>query len=174
MNELEKITKQDIVDFANEYYEDNYVVVYKRTGEDKSTLKVSKPNITPVYLNREDQSPFLVDLLDEEVKDIEPVFLDFSKDIKKSNIGEVDLIYRQNTENQRFKLNYIFEMGTNHDRRLGLAINYLRFLGTDSMSSSEVQQEFYKHQWPCYHSDNNLNIVPYYLQSHYDYDNGHN
>ena len=40
MAELEKITKQDIVDFANARYTDNYVVVYKRNGEDKSVLKV--------------------------------------------------------------------------------------------------------------------------------------
>ena len=36
MAELEKVTKQDIIDFANAKYADNYVVVYKRAGEDKS------------------------------------------------------------------------------------------------------------------------------------------
>ena len=79
MTELEKITKQDIIDFAKNRYTDNYVVCYKRNGEDKSAMKVSKPKITPVSVNREDQSNFLVNLLSEETTDIEPVFLDFEK-----------------------------------------------------------------------------------------------
>ena len=85
MAELEKITKQDIIDFANARYTDNYVVAYKRNGEDKSVLKVTKPAITPVSVNREDQSEFLVNLLAEDVVDIEPVFLDFENDIQKSS-----------------------------------------------------------------------------------------
>ncbi len=47
MTQLEKVTKQDIIDFANARYADNYIVVYKRTGEDKLVIKVTKPTITP-------------------------------------------------------------------------------------------------------------------------------
>ncbi len=144
MAELEKITKQDIIDFANERYTDNYVVAYKRNGEDKSVLKVTKPIITPVSVNREDQSEFLVNLLAEDVADIEPVFLNFDEDIQKSNIGDVALIYKENTENERFKLNYILDIGKDHDNRLKLAVDYLKFLGTAEMSPSQKEKEFYK------------------------------
>ena len=144
MAELEKITKQDIVDFANARYTDNYVVSYKRNGEDKSVLKVTKPAITPVSVNREDQSEFLVNLLAEDVVDIEPVFLNFDEDIQKSNVGDVALIYKENTENERFKLNYILDMGKDHDNRLKLAVDYLKFLGTADMSPSQKEKEFYK------------------------------
>ena len=144
MAELEKVTKQDIIDFAKTKYADNYVVVYKRAGEDKSLLKVTKPAITPVSVNREDQSEFLANLLAEEVKDIEPVFLDFENDIQKSNIGDVALIYKENTENERFKLNYILDMGKDHYTKLKLAVDYLKFLGTSDMSPAQKQEEFYK------------------------------
>ena len=144
MAELEKVTKQDIIDFANAKYADNYVVVYKRAGEDKSVIKVTKPAITPVSVNREDQSEFLANLLAEEVKDIEPVFLDFENDIQKSNVGDVKLFYKENTENERFKLNYILEMGKDHDVKLKLAVDYLKYLGTDAMSPSQKEEEFYK------------------------------
>ena len=144
MAELEKVTKQDIIDFAKTKYADNYVVVYKRAGEDKSLLKVTKPSITPVSVNREDQSEFLANLLAEEVKDIEPVFLDFENDIQKSNIGDVALIYKENTENERFKLNYILDMGKDHNTKLKLAVDYLKFLGTSDMSPAQKQEEFYK------------------------------
>ena len=144
MAALEKITKQDIVDFANARYTDNYVVAYKRNGEDKSVLKVTKPAITPVYVNREDQSEFLVNLFAEDVVDIEPVFLDFEEDIQKSNVGDVALTYKENTENERFKLNYILDIGKDHDNRLKLAVDYLKFLGTADMSPSQKEKEFYK------------------------------
>ncbi len=144
MAALEKITKQDIIDFANARYTDNYVVAYKRNGEDKSVLKVTKPAITPVSVNREDQSQFLVNLLAKKVVDIEPVFLDFEEDIQKSNVGDVALIYKENTENEIFKLNYILDMGKDHDNRLKLAVDYLKFLGTAAMSPSQKEKEFYK------------------------------
>jgi predicted Zn-dependent peptidase len=144
MAELERVTKQDIIDFAKNKYADNYVVVYKRAGEDKSLLKVTKPAITPVSVNREDRSEFLDNLLAEEVKDIEPVFLDFENDIQKSNIGDVSLIYKENTENERFKLNYILDMGKDHNTKLKLAVDYLKFLGTSDMSPAQKQEEFYK------------------------------
>ena len=145
MAQLEKITKQDIIDFANANYSDNnYVVVYKRTGEDNSIPKVDKPAITPVSVNREDQSPFLVALTSEEVKEVEPVFLNFNEDVQQSSVGDLKLVYKENTENERFKLNYIVDMGTNHDNRLKLAVNYLNYLGTSELSPSDVQQEFYK------------------------------
>ena len=47
INEMAKLTKQDIIDFANHYYSNNYVVVYKRQGIDESVMKVAKPKITP-------------------------------------------------------------------------------------------------------------------------------
>ena len=145
MAELEKITKQDIIDFANENYSDNnYVIVYKRTGEDTSIPKVEKPIITPVSVNREDQSDFLVSLSEEKVKDIEPVFLNFEEDIQKSVVGDLPLIYKENKENERFRLNYIVDMGTDQNNKLKLATDYIKFLGTIEFTPAEIQQEFYK------------------------------
>ena len=49
-----KLTKQDIVDFANKYLrDDNFVCVYKRMGEDTTLKKIEKPAITPIPANRE-------------------------------------------------------------------------------------------------------------------------
>ena len=112
--------------------------------EDKSSLQVTKPKITPVTVNREDQSEFLVNLLSEQSKEIQPVFLDFENDLSNSKIGDVDFTYKKNNENQRFQLKYIFDMGTDNDRRIGLAVDYLKYLGTQELSPAQKQQEFYK------------------------------
>jgi predicted Zn-dependent peptidase len=144
ISDLESITKQDIIDFAKENYNENYVVTFKRNGIDKTSVKVDKPDITPVQLNRVDQSDFLIKLLAEEVEDINPVFLDFDEIIEKTNIGELPLIHKKNTENNRFRLSYIFDIGTDHDNKLKFAVDYLKFLGTSEISPSRKQEEFYR------------------------------
>ncbi|MBK9459901.1 MAG: hypothetical protein IPN94_10835 [Sphingobacteriales bacterium] len=58
LDELDKITKADVVDFVNRRFKNNYVVVYKKQGEDAAAAKIPKPQITPVALNREAQSDF--------------------------------------------------------------------------------------------------------------------
>ena len=144
LNELSKIKRQDIIDFVNERYSDNYVVIYKRLGDDPNAVKVTKPKITPVSVNREDKSSFLTSLLDEEVSQMEPKFLDFDVDIKQDDINSVPIIYKNNNENERFQLNYVFDMGTDDNKQLKLALDYLQYLGTNEMSASKKLEEFYK------------------------------
>ena len=144
LNELSKITKQDIIDFVNQNYDDNYVIVYKRLGEDPNAITVTKPQITPVSVNREAKSEFLSSVLEEDVNDIEPRFIDFTNDLQKDDIGNVPLIYKQNKENERFQISYVLDMGTDHNKKLKLALDYLKFLGTSDMSSSQKLEEFYK------------------------------
>jgi len=145
MDRLSKITKQDIIDFANKNYKNNYVVVYKRTGEQKDVKKVIKPELTPVTINRDVQSDFVKNILAREPKLVEPVFLNYD-DIKKTQIknGQVQILYNANTENKTFDIYYVFEMGNNHDKKLGLAVDYLSYLGTKDLTPAQVQEELYK------------------------------
>jgi predicted Zn-dependent peptidase len=143
---LSKITKQEVMDFAKaNYNENNYVVVYKRIGEDKNIQKVEKPQITPVEVNRDDQSPFVKNILTGKTADLQPKFVDYEKDVMKTTMnGNIPVLYSQNTENQLFDLYYAFDMGTNNDKTLPIAIDYISYLGTSKMTPAEVQQEFYK------------------------------
>ena len=64
----------------------------------------------------------MINLSEEKVKDIEPVFLNFDEDVKISSVGDVELLYKENIENERFRLNYVIDIGTNHDNRLKLSL----------------------------------------------------
>jgi len=142
---LSKITKEDIVKFANERFGNNYVIAYKRKGEDKNVQKVEKPQITPVNVNREEQSKFLTDLVNMPAPDIQPVFPDYKNDIKQTQLSNgTPVYYIENTENSTFNLYYVLDFGTNSDKKLGLAIGYLEYLGTSKYSPSELKQEFFK------------------------------
>jgi len=145
INRLSKITKQDVVDFANKKYGDNYVVVYKRVGEDKNVKKIVKPEITPVELNRDVQSQFASAILEKQIQKISPVFLDYDRDIDKFNIKQdIPVLYKANVENDLFRLYYLLDMGTDNDKRLGVALNYLRYLGTSNYTPEQLKEEFYK------------------------------
>ena len=145
IDEMGKITKQDIVDFANQYLGDNYAVVYKRQGKDPNEKKMDKPEITPIVMNRDSSSAFLREIQAEQVAPIEPVFLDFNKDMQQLTAkSDIPILYKENTTNDLFTLIYVFEMGTNHDKAMGTAFDYLSYLGTSEKSLQEINSEFYQ------------------------------
>ncbi len=146
IDEMEKITKAELIKFVNEHYKDNYVVVYKRLGEKDAVEKVEKPPITPVPVNRDLQSDFAKEFSEIPSEDFKPVFLDFEKEISKESFQEgVEYYYMKNPTNELFNLNYIIDMGKNHDRNLPIAVNYLPYLGTDKYSPADLQKEFFRY-----------------------------
>ena len=141
---LGNVTKQEVMDFAKKYCGDGYVVVYKRKGTDPSILKVDKPAITPVEVNREAQSEFLKAVNTTPMANIEPKWLDFSKDLKKGKVGNLDALYVQNTDNDLFRMSYRFDMGSWNSKILPIALQYLQFVGTDKMNAEQISTEFYR------------------------------
>lgn len=141
---LSKLTKNDITEFANKYFQDNYVVVYKRKGEDKNVVKVVKPPITPVETNRGSQSPFLKKIESMPVDPLKPEWIDYDKDFMRANVGPVEVYYVHNDENGLFKMTYRYKLGTWNDKKLGVAAQYIQFLGTEKRSSEDFAKEFYK------------------------------
>lgn len=147
IDNLEKISKEDIVKFANENFGENYVFVKKLQGtptDDGS--KIDKPAITPIFTNRDTASVFLKDIQTAAaaVKPIEPVFLDFSKDLTMAEAKSgINVISRKNVTNGTFELDYMFETGSYADKILPYACNYLEYLGTSTMSPEEVQKYLY-------------------------------
>lgn len=141
---LSKLTKKDIVDFANKYFGDNYVAILKRKGEDKNIVKVDKPPITPVETNRDAQSDFVKSVNAMPAAVVKPVFLDYNKDIQKGKLGAAEVLYVPNKDNGIFRLRYRYDMGTWNNKKLGMAAQYLQFLGTDKMSAEDITKAFYK------------------------------
>lgn len=141
---MEKITKDDVVSFANEYLKDNnFAVVYKRQGQDPNEKKIAKPAITPILTNRDTASVFLSEIQKSVVAPIEPVFVDFEKDMKKGKAGNLEMLYKKNEMNDLFYLQYIFDFGNNENPMLDLAANYFEYLGTAEMTAPEIKQAFY-------------------------------
>ena len=145
LDRMAKITKQDIVDWANEYLgEKSYAIVYKREGEDRNVQKIAAPKITPIVTNRDKQSAFLTEIQQSKVTPIEPVFVDYQTDMAQFDVREdIHVLYKKNELNDIFTLNYIFDTGTENDPSLSLAFDYMSYLGTEAMSAEQIASEMY-------------------------------
>jgi len=145
IDRISKITKEQIVEFVNKHFNDNYVIVYKRQGEDENLKKIDKPQITPIEANRDMVSEFVKEVQNTEVEPIQPRFIDFEKDL---TFGETEAnlpyIYVHNKENGRFSLTYRYDFGDESDLRYDYAVMLLEYLGTDKMTNEEINQQLYK------------------------------
>ncbi len=142
---LSKITKDQVVAFANKNFKDNYLVVYKKTGKSENIDKIKKPKITKIEINRDDKSAFLTNIESRQVPDLEPVFIDYKNDILHATVNNnVPLYYMQNKENKTFDLYYVYDLGANNDLKLAFAIEYLKYLGTKEYTAEQIKQEFFK------------------------------
>ena len=144
VNDLSKVTKKDIMDFANKYFGNNYVAVLKHKGERTDIEKIEKPTITPVETNADKQSAFVKMINQMPSTPVAPVFLDYNKDLQRSKLGKAEVYYVQNKENQLYRLNFRYKIGTLNDLKMGLAAQYIQFLGTDKKSAEQISKEFYK------------------------------
>ncbi|HZH70075.1 MAG TPA: insulinase family protein [Flavobacteriaceae bacterium] len=145
ISSLKDISKEELVDFANKFYGDNYVVVYKKQGESTGVVKVENPGITPVQLNRDKKSTFLEEFEKLESPDIQPQFVDYKATIKETKLTNgIEVSYIPNDKNDLMQTYFIFDMGKDNDKLLDLAIGYLTYLGTDTYSPEDLKKEFYK------------------------------
>ncbi len=139
------ITKADIVAFANRYLGDGYVCVEKRKGEDTSIKKIDKPEITPIPSNRELVSEFIEALSAIDVEPIHPEFVDFQKELSFFSTEKgLPVVYKQNTENELFTLQFRYDFGQQADNRYDTALDYVDLLGTADLSNEDIKKRFYE------------------------------
>lgn len=144
VNNLSKIKKADLIAFANKYLGNNYVCIFKRKGEAPQSSKIEKPQITPVATNPDKQSAFVKMVNDMPATPATPVFLNFDKDIQKAKLGNAEVLYVPNKDNSLFRLRYRYNIGTLNDNTLGLAAQYVQFLGTNTQTAEQITKAFYK------------------------------
>lgn len=146
INQLSKITKKDIVDFARRICKDNnYVIVYKHQDTPDPVTKVQKPAITPIHVSRDVESPFLASIKNAKVKPIQPQFVNFKKDLQKGKTQNgSEVLYVQNKENGTFNLQYRFEFGSTADKTIDLAADLVEYLGTKNYTAEQLKEQFYR------------------------------
>lgn len=137
--------KKDVSDFIGDRLSEADVVVYKRLGENKDAHKVSKPKITAIDIKRDGMSAWRAEWEKMPTGTVAPEFIDFKKAIARKPLAAgAELAVVKNPTNDLFSLRYIMDMGTTHDRELGVAVEYLPYLGTSKLNPIELKKELFK------------------------------
>lgn len=144
LDRVSGMTQQQIVDFARRHLADNYACVYKVQGNDTTLKKIDKPQITPIPTNRDKSSAFLNEIKSAKTEPIQPRFVDFDRDmtVTRTKAG-LPMLYKKNTDDGLFDLTFYYAFGSEADRAISLAPDYLYYIGTDKKTSAQVKQEFY-------------------------------
>lgn len=143
---LKQRTKDDVVHFVRRVCKpEAYATVYKRQGKDPKVIKVDKPPISPINLQRDELSDFGKNFLSKPAPRMKPTFADFDGGILCEEVQPgMPFHYVRNPTNEAFRLDYIFELGKLHSRELALAVNYLPYLSTSRYSAADIQREFFR------------------------------
>ncbi len=145
LNKLKKITKQQVIDFANAFYKENYVVVNKEVGEDPNQVKVENPKITPVTVNRDQVSEFATKFNLMVSDSLEPQQINYKDLIKEAKIENgTKFSYIKNETNDLASLTITYPIGSDHNKKMPIAFSYADYLGTSILTNESVKKEFYK------------------------------
>lgn len=138
--EIQNLTKEDVVAAAKKYFSENYIVFEKRTGSYPSG-KVEKPGFAPIVPKNSDAKSEYTRMLEKEFGAIQPSvkIIDFQKEIQKVQFDNVSLFYKENPINSVFSLDLTYDVGESTMPVLNVLQSYLSLLGTDSLSFEEFR-----------------------------------
>ena len=139
------LTKQDVVNIANKYFTDSYLLVEKKNGNyPKEHLK--KPDFAPIIpKNTDAKSAYAEELEQIPVIKTEPRFLDFDKDVKTVKLTPtVNLYCSANPVNDIFTVDFNFGKGTLESNLVKFTSSYIDLLGTDSLTFEQFRAKLQK------------------------------
>lgn len=128
---IDSLSKEDIVAIGNKYFNENYLYATKKTGRyPKDNLP--KPNYKPIlFQNRNAVSEYARELEKLPIKKSSVRFIDFEKDVKKTDINPFVTLYNTiNPINDIFSLKILFGVGVLEKPILRQMVAYLSLVGT--------------------------------------------
>ena len=144
LDRIARLTKADIVKWANDYLgPQNYAIVFKHNGTNPDEKKIEAPRITPIVTNRDKQSAFLASIAAAEPAPIEPLFVDYEKDMSILDYKGLEVLYKKNEKNDIAQLSLRFDRGSDNDPLLDIAANYISYLGTPTRTAAQIATEMY-------------------------------
>lgn len=142
-DEIASMRKSEVVAFAQKFFDENYLILYKRKGEDKTIQKVEKPAITALDIDKNAESPLGISINNIKTQKISPEWIDFNTQMKAEQVNGRMFLHTANKLDQQFKLTYYFEMGNYNNRKFSLLMDYIDYLGTKKMAAENFSKAFY-------------------------------
>lgn len=141
-NQLDKISKEKIMEIAAKYYGSNYLMFHSKMGFPKKD-RVEKPGFDPVIPEKDKQSNYAkyFDKLPEG--EIPSKSINFSEAVEKTKIQENATLYHvKNPYNDIFSLEIKFHYGKIENPKLELLAAYMNLIGTKNQSAKDLKSTF--------------------------------
>jgi predicted Zn-dependent peptidase len=144
IEELEKLTKQDIIRVANLYYGENYVAGY-RVDKQHKLPSIEKPKIDPLDIDPDKESIFMENVNAIPFEPFKPKFIEEGENYTiKEIVPGIKLIHVNNPLNDLFTLEMRMEVGSRHLPLLPYAKRMLDRSGAGNINSNDLKIEWYK------------------------------
>ena len=143
--ELDSLTKDEVVEVANKYFGDDYLVMHSKMGFPKKH-KLEKPKFEPIIpKNTEEKSAFASHLETVPEGELTLSFIEFDKDVGYQDIADkVHLFHTVNPINSIFSLTLQFGIGTLEDPKLQQTAELLNLLGTSERNFNQYKGDLQK------------------------------
>ena len=144
IKQMEKITKDIIIQVANKYYGENYVVGFGVDTQHDLPL-IEKPPIDPLNIDPDKESAFMKEVGKIACEPLTPSFLEEGRDFTVREIGPgIRLVHTLNPINDLFKLETRMEMGFDHSPLLAYTKRMLDRAGAEDIDAQQLKSEWYK------------------------------
>ena len=139
---IKKITKQDIIDIANKYYGEDFLILYSKMGSpDKQ--KIDKPGYEPLITNTDKKSPFAIRFEKMKVLNVDINYVDFNNDLTKTDLSNGNKLYLTNNPiNNIFSFAVKIGIGETKEPLLEYATELMNYSGTETNDLSELKSGF--------------------------------
>jgi predicted Zn-dependent peptidase len=138
------ITKQDIINIAQKYFDGNYVAFYSRMGSMKKE-KIDKPGFKPVISNTNATSSFAKRIDSIPSTAFKEKFVDFRTDVQYNRVKKgVNVYCVKNPYNDIFSLTIKYNMGEYYHPLLKYACQLANLSGTKDKSVNDFKFELAK------------------------------
>ena len=142
--QLEKITKSDIVAYAKSIFGDDFITLYSSmgsTGKDK----IEKPERDAVVSKSKAKSEYYQSFLKIGEQPLSPDYVDFDQDIEVSELdNQAVFIQNKNPRNDIFELTYRWDIGSYNDPRTTYLAEYLNSVGSSSKAFADYRKAIQK------------------------------
>ncbi len=142
IDEVNLVTKEDIVRVTQEFLADDRLVYWSRMGFPKKD-KLEKPDWEPIIPQNTEESSAFAKMINE-MPDLptEPIFVKFGEDVVIETLaGGHELYFTENPYNDIFTMQIAFMKGHLHDYLLEYTASFMNLIGTQSKSFSEFKNE---------------------------------
>ena len=144
IEELEKLSKKDVIRVAEKYLGANYVAGF-RVDAQHELPSIEKPKIDPLKIDPDKESPFMQKVRELPFEPFEPKFVVQNQDFTEIEVAKgIRLIHARNPLNDLFTLEVRMEEGYRHQPLLPYAKRMLDRSGAENTTAEELKIEWYK------------------------------